>query len=151
MLRDLCWNFRRGQGGMIWEELLTTSKFLCSTHLDIKGICSLEVIKFKCLERTLPASEFLRQWAKSGHGFLWTGGCGMDHCRGIEVQRNEWQIFSRSLHCQISTLPAILTHTWTYTYSHIYTLACSHTHTQLYTCWLFNQSFWWLWDGCRWS
>ena len=37
---------------MIWEELLTTSKHLYSTHLKIKGICSLKALKFKCLKYT---------------------------------------------------------------------------------------------------
>ena len=38
--------------GMIWGELLTTSKHLCSTHLKIKGICSLKGLKFKRLQYT---------------------------------------------------------------------------------------------------
>ena len=38
--------------GVIWEELLTTSKFLCSTYSKIKGICSLKALKFKCLKYT---------------------------------------------------------------------------------------------------
>ena len=29
--------------GGIWEELLTTSKLLCSTYLKIKGICPLNL------------------------------------------------------------------------------------------------------------
>ena len=33
--------------GAIWEELLTTSKLLCSTYLMIKGICSLKALKFR--------------------------------------------------------------------------------------------------------
>ena len=39
--------------GVIWEELLTTSKLLCSTHLKIKGIWSLKALKLSILERTL--------------------------------------------------------------------------------------------------
>ena len=35
--------------GAIWEELLTTSKHLCSTYLKIKGVCSLKTLKFKRL------------------------------------------------------------------------------------------------------
>ena len=38
--------------GEIWEELLTTSKLLCSTYLKIKGIYSLKALKFKCLKYT---------------------------------------------------------------------------------------------------
>ena len=38
--------------GEIWEELLTTSKLLCSTYLNIKGICSLKALKFKRLKYT---------------------------------------------------------------------------------------------------
>ena len=38
--------------GEIWEELLTTSKLLCSTYLKIKGICSLKALKFKHLKYT---------------------------------------------------------------------------------------------------
>ena len=38
--------------GMIREELLTTSKHLCSTHLKIKAICSLKALKFECLKCT---------------------------------------------------------------------------------------------------
>ena len=33
--------------GMIWGELLTTSKLLCSTYLKIKDICLLKALKFK--------------------------------------------------------------------------------------------------------
>ena len=36
--------------GVILEELLTTSKLLCSTYLKIKGICSLKALKFKRLK-----------------------------------------------------------------------------------------------------
>ena len=36
--------------GVIWEELLTTSKLLCSTYLKIRGICSLKALKFKRLK-----------------------------------------------------------------------------------------------------
>ena len=36
--------------GVVWEELLTTSKILWSTYLKIKGICSLNALKFKCLK-----------------------------------------------------------------------------------------------------
>ena len=38
--------------GMIWEELLTTAKHLYSTHLKIKGICSLKALKFERLKYT---------------------------------------------------------------------------------------------------
>ena len=38
--------------GEIWEELITTSKLLCSTYLQIKGICSLKALKCKCLKYT---------------------------------------------------------------------------------------------------
>ena len=37
---------------MIGAELLTTSKHLCSTHLKIKGICSLKALKYKHLQCT---------------------------------------------------------------------------------------------------
>ena len=36
--------------GIIWEELQTSSKDLCSTYLKIKGICSLKALKFKCTD-----------------------------------------------------------------------------------------------------
>ena len=44
---------------MIWEEILTTSKLLCSTYLKIKGICSLKALKlnFKRLGACTYASE----------------------------------------------------------------------------------------------
>ena len=40
--------------GVIWEEILTTSKLLCSTYIKIKGICSLKALKlnFKRLRYT---------------------------------------------------------------------------------------------------
>ena len=38
--------------GVVGEELLTTSKLLCSTYLKIKGICSMKALKFKYLMYT---------------------------------------------------------------------------------------------------
>ena len=32
---------------MIWEELLTTSKLVCSTYLNIKAICLLKALHLK--------------------------------------------------------------------------------------------------------
>ena len=57
--------------GEIWEELLTTSKLLCSTYLKIKGIWSPKALKFKYLKYTGGNTNFLsyqgepfRPWPK---------------------------------------------------------------------------------------
>ena len=38
--------------GVIWEELLTTSKLPCSTFSKIKGMCLLKSLIVKCLKYT---------------------------------------------------------------------------------------------------
>ena len=44
--------------GVIWEELLTTSKLLCSTHLNINGIWLLKALKSKRLKYTGGNTEY---------------------------------------------------------------------------------------------
>ena len=57
--RDLPRIFWRRRGGCnFWEELTTTSKHLCSTHLKIKGVCSRKALKLKHLKYTGENTEY---------------------------------------------------------------------------------------------
>ena len=53
VLSEFSLEFCEDEGvGMMWEELLPTSKLPYSTYLKIKEICSLKARKFKCSKYT---------------------------------------------------------------------------------------------------
>ena len=88
-------------GVRFWEELITTSKHLCSTHLKIKGVCSLKALKFKHLEYT---GENTGTVVK--HFFIVTINTYVDTCFEAEVSSYSYKRWSQYM------IPYVISWSW---------------------------------------